>query len=66
MTKLIDKFHAIDINVVEINNVQYYIQIFYYGLKADSFKVKTSYFGDPIFECKSVEELEKYLNNLSK
>lgn len=64
MNKVWGQISAYENTIIEVNGKKVYICLFYRGMSLDSFRIKDGYFGNVLYEGKTSEELEEYLNTL--
>lgn len=64
MNKVWGQISAYENTTIEVNGKKVYICLFYRGMSLDSFRIKDDYFGNVLYEGKTSEELEEYLNTL--
>lgn len=47
-----------------VNDKKVFITLYYFGFHLKSFRIKTDYFGEVIYEGKTFDDLKNYLNTL--
>lgn len=61
---ILPRLNAYKNTYIIVNGKKVYIELFYSGFHLYSFKILASYFGEVIYEGKTSEDLENYLNTL--
>ena len=64
MSEVLLQISAYENTHIVVNGKKVYIALFYSGLHMASFKIKTDYFGEVIYEGKTFDDLKNYLNTL--
>lgn len=64
MENVWSQIRAYENTTIEVNNKKIYITLFYREMSLESFKIKDDYFGNVLYEGKTSEDLENYLNSL--
>lgn len=64
MSEVLSQLSAYENTHIMVNGKKVFISLYYSGLHLKSFRIKTDYFGETIYEGKTFDDLKDYLNTL--
>ena len=64
MSEVLSQISAYENTHIMVNGKKVFITLYYFGFHLESFRIKTDYFGEVIYEGKTFDDLKNYLNTL--